>query len=254
MAKILIIDIENAPMLSYIWKMYKENIGEKMLLRHSYMMSFACKWLGSSSVNYCETRTEDDSKLVAAALKYLDEADIVVAHNADRFDIPKLMTYAIKNNLKPPSPFHVVDTLKVAKKYFAFSRNTLEHIANYLGCSPKLKHQRFSGFDLWYECIRGNKEAWKEMKMYNIQDVLTLEEIYVKMLPFIKNHPSVSITQERREFVCPRCGSTNVIKRGYYTTQVGKYQRWYCKDCGGWSRSRYTELPKDVSKFLLKNI
>ena len=254
--KTLIIDIETAPLLTYVWKVWKENIGEKQLLRHSYMMCFACKWLGEDEVYYFETRTSNDKELIKKAYNFLDEADIVIAHNADRFDIPKINTYAIQNGLKPPSPYKVIDTLKIAKKKFFFTRNTLEHIANYLGCSPKLNHQKFSGFDLWLECIRGNEEAWKEMKMYNIQDVITLEEVYLKLRPFIDNHPNVSIkkTNIDGKYRCPKCGSDKVQKRGTYETNTGIYQRYRCNECGGWSRTRYTETEKDNRKQILRSV
>ena len=251
--RILILDIENAPMMSYHWGVWKQNVGQPMRIEgnRSYMMSIAMKWLGEDEIYYYETRTEDDSTLVAQTLTFLDEADFVIAHNGAKFDVPKINAYAIINGLQPPSPYRIIDTLQIARKNFAFERNTLEHLAIALGCTPKLKHQQFTGFELWKQCMIGNEAAWAEMKAYNIQDIGTLEEIYLKLRPWVKNHPNVAVHQEAEGHVCPSCGSVHVIRRGYQYSNVSKYQRYTCKDCGAWSRTRYTELPKEARKPLL---
>lgn len=253
MARILILDIENAPSLGYFWGVWKQNIGHNQVKNYSYMMSFAAKWLGEDSVIYEETRTEDDSKIVNRMLELLDEADIIIAHNGDKFDIPKINAYAIKNNLKPPSPYKTIDTLKIAKSHFRFERNTLQYVADVLGCSPKITHQKYPGFELWSACMKGDPEAWNEMKAYNIQDVYTLEEVYLKLRPWYKNHPNVAVYDESDKYHCPKCNSTSVQRRGFTTTNVSKYQKYSCNDCGGWSRTRYSEYPKEVRKELLTN-
>jgi DNA-directed RNA polymerase subunit RPC12/RpoP len=242
-------------MLSYHWGVWKQNIGKPMRLEgnRSYMMSIAMKWLGEDEVFYYETRTEDDSKLVGQTLAFLDEADFVIAHNGAKFDIPKINAYAITNGLLPPSPYKVIDTLQIARKNFMFERNTLEHLADELGCTPKLKHARFSGFSLWKECMAGNDEAWAEMKEYNIQDIVTLEELYMKLRPWAKIHPNLSTHQESEVHLCPKCSSTNLHRRGYQFSNVSKYQRYRCMDCGSWSRTRYTENSVEARKGLLTN-
>ncbi|MNT57477.1 hypothetical protein D3C72_1948470 [compost metagenome] len=122
-----------------------------------------------------------------------------------------------------------------------------------LGCAPKLAHKNYPGFELWLACLRGEEAAWAEMKEYNIQDILTLEEVYMKMRPWIRNHPNLGILLEHDAPVCPKCGSTHIHHRGYTTTNAGKYRRYRCNDCGGWGRSRYTEYDPVKRKQLLVN-
>lgn len=253
MAKILILDVETAPKLAYVWQFWKANIGAKQVLEHGYIMSYAAKWLGSQSIIYEENRKVDDTNIVVSLIDLLDKADIVIAHNAKKFDLATINARAMVNGVKPPSPYKVVDTLLEAKKEFKFESYSLEYLAKVLGCSPKLSHKNFPGFELWLECMRDNPKAWKELKEYNIQDVETLEEIYLKMRPWIKGHPNIGVYQERDEHVCPKCGSNHVQLRGFYTTNVGKYQRFQCNSCGGWGRSRYTQYPKDKGKRLIVN-
>lgn len=256
MARILFLDCETAPKLAYVWKFWKENVSPKQVVDHGYVMSFSAKWLGSDTLYYGESRKVDDTDIVKCLLDFLDQADVVVAHNAKRFDLPTINTRAIVAGLKPPSPYKVVDTLLVAKKEFRFESNSLEYLAKVMGCTPKMTNRKFPGFELWLECIRNNEEAWKELKVYNCQDVLTLEEVYLKMRPWVSNHPNILVNDYFETLdsdACPKCTSANVRRRGYYYTNVSKYQRFQCQDCGGWHRSRYPLFKKSEASGLSVN-
>ena len=250
MARVLIIDIETAPKMAYVWRFFKENISPKQVVEHGHIMSFAAKWLGEDGITYVENRKENDKKIVSAMLNLVDEADIVVAHNGGRFDLPQIMGRALVHGLAPPSPYKIVDTLTVARKEFGFPSNSLEYLAKILGCKEKGSHKKFPGFELWLACLRGEEEAWQEMREYNIQDVDTLEEIYVKMLPWMRHHPNIAVYADTEETICPKCGSNHIHWRGFSYTGVGKYRRFQCQSCHGWGRSRYTENTIEVRKAL----
>ena len=256
MAKIVTIDIETSPHIGYVWQAWKQNIPHKMVKEHGgVIMCYAAKYLGEERIIYDEARTEEDEKrMIKGILAILDDADIVIAHNANRFDVPMIMNRALVHGLIPPSPFKVVDTLAVAKKEFKFMHNNLVALADLLGCAPKDNHEKFPGFDLWLECLNQNDEAWAEMKKYNIQDVLTLEEVYLKLRPYIKNHPNVGVFDEGDEPVCPKCGGKHIHYRGYAHTNVSKFRRFICLSCGGWGRTRYNELDKKKRKALVTNV
>lgn len=243
MSKILILDIETAPNIAYVWGAWKQNIGQNQWVEKGHIMSFAAKWLGSSTIYYEENRKSNDKRLVKKLFAFLDEADIVVAHNAKKFDIPVIVGRGLANDLTPPSPFHIVDTCIVARNQFRFVSNSLANLAEELGLDKKSSHKQFPGFELWLECLRNNDDAWKEMEHYNIQDVITLEELYLKMRPFMSQHPNViHHVANETDIHCPKCGSKNIEWRGYYYTKAGLcYRRFRCKDCGGWGRSRYSE-------------
>ena len=253
--RILTIDIETAPNLGYVWGMWKQNLSLDMLQETSYLLSFAAKWLGDDEVIYRESRRPNNDKLITKQLlRLLDKADIVIAHNAKKFDIPVINGRAVVHKLDPPSPYKIVDTLPVAKRQFRFISNKLEHLADILGCAPKLSHAKFPGFKLWEECLNQNEEAWEEMKKYNIQDVLTLEQVYLRMLPWITNHPNMGVFEEKERPVCPKCGGEHIHFRGYVATNTQKYRKFKCNDCGGWARTRFTEYPKDKRKGLVVNV
>ena len=158
-AKILTLDIESAPNLAYVWGCYKQNIPAGFMIEPFYILSFAAKWLHSDEMIYVENRENDDSYLCERANELLSEADIVIAHNGKKFDIPMLAGRAAVNGLLPPSPFKQVDTLLAARRYFRFPSNTLAYLTNIFGCSGKLTHQQFAGAELWVQCLKQNDAA-----------------------------------------------------------------------------------------------
>lgn len=253
MPRILILDVETFPNVAYVWRFFKENIGAKQVLEYSTLASFAYKWLGEDEVFYQDTHHQSEKELVRRLLNVLDIADIVVAHNGAKFDLPTIQGRAMVLGLKPPSPYKIVDTLLVARYEFNFPANSLEHLAILLDVQKKGGHEKFPGFELWQECMRNNPEAWREMKIYNKQDVETLEKVYLKMLPFMKRHPNVAVFQEADALLCPKCGSNHIQSRGYVTTNVFKYKKFQCQSCGGWSRTRINEFPKEKRHAILVN-
>jgi len=252
--RILIIDIETAPTLAWVWRMWKENVGMNQMVEDGYIMCFAAKWVDEDEIHYFEQRGTDDKEITRVLIDFLNEADIVVAHNGDRFDLPRINTAAIKNGLTPPSPYRSVDTLKIVKKHFKFARNTLANVARELDCTPKEDHANFNGFELWSECMAGNADAWEEMKKYNIQDVLTLEEVYFKLRPWHKEHPNVGIFYESIKPRCSKCGHDELVHNSYYRTDVSKFQVLKCKACNGFSRSRTSMFPKEIRGDLLTTV
>jgi len=256
--KILILDIETAPVLAYVWRTYKANVSHDQISTDWYILSFAAKWLHDDAVMYHDQSRkkdiEDDAALMARLHKLLDAADIVVAHNGKQFDVRKIRARFILNGLPPPSPFKVVDTLIEARKAFAFTSNRLVALTDTL-CPEQKKddHKAFPGFELWAECLKGNRRAWQAMKTYNQQDVRALEALYLKLRPWMEGHPNVAAYTDPDTVSCPKCGSLHLKKRGHAYTQTNKYQRYRCEDCGGWARGRLTAHTKEARKHLLIN-
>jgi len=252
--KILILDVETFPNTAYVWRFFKENIGAKQVLEYSTLASYAYKWLDEDVVWYEDTQHQSEKQLVRKLLAVLDAADIVVAHNGAKFDLPTIQGRALVLGLKPPSPYKIVDTLLVARYEFNFAGNSLEHLAILLGVEKKGGHAKFPGFELWQECMRNNPEAWEEMKVYNKQDVSTLEEIYLKTRPYMRRHPNVAVYAETDKTLCPKCGSSHLQWRGYAVTNVYKYKKFQCQSCGGWGRTRFNEFPADKKHALAVNV
>jgi uncharacterized protein YprB with RNaseH-like and TPR domain len=237
--KVLCFDIETAPMLAYVWGLWDQNVALNQIAQDWHVMSWAAKWLDGEKIFYADQRNakdiKDDKKTLEGIWKLLNEADVVVTQNGKNFDSKKLNARFIMNGMPPPSPYKHIDTLVLAKRHFAFSSNKLEYLSDKLTVNKKSKHKKFAGFDLWVECIKGNKEAWAEMEHYNKQDVVTTEELYKRLAPWGGTGVNLNIFRSAEEFLC-QCGSNDLKHDGYHTTNTGKFRRFVCqnKKCGAW--------------------
>lgn len=256
--RMLFLDIETAPKLAYVWRFFKEMIGVKQVKEHGHIMSFSAIWNDSKDkeIIYYDNRCQDDTQIVKQLVRLLDEADIVIGHNVEYFDLGTISARCLVLGIKPPSPYKVIDTYKVAKRQFKFESNSLEYLTEVLPIKhKKLLHKKFPGFELWLACIKGDEEAWKEMKKYNINDTLAVRDVYEIFRPWIKNHPNIGVYLDDNRPVCTKCGSHHINFRGYGpgNSNVSIYRKYVCVDCGGWSRTRFTERTKDLNKVLLTN-
>jgi uncharacterized protein YprB with RNaseH-like and TPR domain len=256
--KILFFDVETAPMAGSVWSLWNNNVSLNQLERDWYVLSWAAKWQHEDEVMYQDKSSswdnEDDSELLLGIWQLLDEADIVVGQNSKAFDEKKLNARFILNGMKPPSSYRSIDTLEIAKKHFGFTSNKLEYMTHNL-CKKykKLNHGTFAGFELWKECLRGNPEAWAEMQDYNKFDVLALEELYNILRPWYKQHPNLNIYREDTNNKCV-CGSDNFCHSGYHYTNMSKFDKWKCEDCGAEVRGKINLLPKEKRTTLTRNI
>lgn len=248
MPRVLVFDVETAPIIAHVWGLWENNVALNQIVSDWHLLSWSAKWLDDKKVMYMDQRhkksIEDDKELLEGIWKLLDLADVVISQNGKKFDVKKLNARFVMHGMQPPSSFKHIDTLQIAKKYFAFTSNKLEYMTEKL-CTKykKLKHKKFPGHELWNECLKGNKEAWKEMELYNKHDVLSLEELYYKLIPW-DNSINFNLYTESTDHVC-KCGSKNLIKKGYAYTAVSKFQRYKCKECGSESRDRKNLFSKE---------
>lgn len=233
--RILLFDIETSPNLAYSFG-GKWEVNIVAFKKHFEMLSFAYKWLGEKRVEFVSIEgAKDDKGILVQLRKILDEADIVIGHNLDAFDVKKLNARLVFHKLKPSKILATVDTKKVAKRYFGFSSNALDDLGEYLGLGRKVKHE---GIQLWLECMANDSAAWKRMKMYNVQDVFLLEKIYERLKPWIQNHPNMAKIKEQ-DSGCPNCGSSHVQKKGVRANSSGFRQQMKCTSCDSWYLTRY---------------
>ena len=215
-------------------------------------MCFSYRWYGEKKTHNISMIQDDiftpgdpynDAYLVDKLWELFDEADIVVAHNAYKFDNKVATTAFLRQGLTPPSPYKTVDTLRVARSIARFSSNSLDSLCTYLGIGQKSKVKHA---DLWRDCLNGDPKAWKLMIKYNNQDVDLLYQLYEILLPYIKNHPNLGVILQKRD-CCPKCASTDVQARGREGRVSGMVQRWFCNNCRGnfYSRVPDERLTKD---------
>ena len=252
MPRILLFDIETLPMECYIWQLFKNVVMPHQMIKDWSMLTWSAKWLFedtimSDSVSGAEAVDREDLSILVTLWSLLDQADIVIAHGAHRFDIPRSNARFMHYGMMPPSPYQVIDTLTSLKKVSWPSSYKLEFINKFLQLE-QLKGS--SNFGMWKRAAKGDDKAIEEMLVYNQQDVVALEDLYLRIRPWIKSHPNVGTYLESDEPVCPNCGNENLIWNGSYHTPAGRYQAFRCENCGAIGRSRFSDLDKESRKLL----
>jgi hypothetical protein len=252
--KILVFDIETTPLLAYVYQtqVWKARIDAGKVVTDWLCVTWAAKWLFSPDVISLgmtseEIANEDDSRIVKELWKLFDEADIIIAHNGKRFDVPNMNAKFLIHGLIPPSPYVQIDTLEVAKKNFGFTYNNLNYICSILGIDGKIE----TSFELWKGCMKGDRKSLLDMEKYNRNDTIILEEVYLRLRPWIKNHPNLGVYMELDTPVCKNCGSDKLTYMNkYHHTQTGKFELYRC-DCGAIGRRRLNSFNKDKKDNLL---
>jgi len=251
MPKILIFDVECAPIQAFVWDLGKQWVRYHQVIHDKFILSWAAKWLFDNKIMSGvlkpeEARHKDDRRIVESMWALLDEADIIIAHNGKRFDIKLMNTRFILHEILPPMYYQVIDTLEKARSTFSFSSNALD----YVNMLMELDGKRETNFQLWVDCYAGNKKALDKMVDYNKHDVVILEELYVRIRPWIKSHPNIGLYGNMEIEVCVTCGSSNLQSKGFYYTPAGRYDAFRCRNCGAPGRLRRSDLDKEQRKVL----
>lgn len=227
--KVLLLDIETSPNLAYVWGIWEQNINLTNMVATSTVLCWSAKWLGEEHIMHDSLFESSPKQMLKGMHKLLDEADVVVHFNGKRFDIPTLNREFLMSGMRPPAPFKQIDILNVVRDKFRFLSNKLSFISKELKLGEKTKH---NGIQLWVDCLAKKPEAWATMKKYNKQDVLLLERLYLKVLPWIEAHPNRAAFEGSP--VCTNCGQEHYQKRGTWTSRTTTYQKYVCLDCGTW--------------------
>jgi len=243
----LLFDIETAPNIGAIWGKWQQDV--LWFQSEWYIISFAYMWLDEGVVRVMalpdmpsyKRDKSDDRALVRQLWQLFNQADIIIAHNGDEFDIKKARTRFVYHRLQPPKPSRSIDTLKIARSQFGFTSNSLNDLAEFLGIGVK---EDTGGKKLWRDCAEFDiAKAWGKMKKYNKRDVWLLWQVYLRLRPWAKNHPNFGMWSD--DMVCPTCKADALVKEGLIRKQTTIYQQFSCKECGGWSRAVLNLREKD---------
>jgi hypothetical protein len=240
--KVLLLDIEISPTLAAVWGLWNQNIGIPNIIGNSEVLTWAAAWHGEEDVICSGLHMTSKRKMLREVYNLLEQADVVVSYNGDRFDLKILNQEFMMQGWTPPAPYKSVDLLKVMKKHFRGTSNKLDYWLKRLHLGAKHVHR---GPQLWLDCVNGDRDAFEEMIEYNIGDVVELEKLFDRVRPWIHNMPSLVVMDG--ECKCPQCGSRKYQKRGWYFTNQRKYQRYKCSniECGKWFRDTRSQ-PLDL--------
>lgn len=222
-AKILFYDIESAGVNAL-----RSDLG--------FVILFGYKWAHEKQAKVIEIDRKglkgfDDRRLLVEASKLYAEADLVVGHYASVFDRRFIQGRLLINGLPPIPATKMRDTCMIARSVANYSSNRLKHLAKIL----KFKNQKLENNwpVAWFKVMQGDAKTLHDLGVYCKGDVMALEELYYRLLPFDNAHPRLNFVPGG----CPVCGG-RVEYRGYAVDGPQRYRRFHCLKCGKWGRER----------------
>lgn len=241
--KIILLDIETLPDLPQVLKhlpkiddwggnSLKASINSTLCIGYKELNSKTTKCIKAWDYPSWNESVNDDKELLKDFSKVLKDCAAIITHNGKKFDWKFLQTRMVINGLDPlPTDIVHVDTRELSKRYLYSISNRLNDVAEITKATKKLEN---GGWELWEKVWRKDPKSLKLMERYCKQDVKTLEEVYLKLRPFVKNLPNANLFNLEKT-ACPTCGSLNVMKNGTRMQKNGFTQRYICSDCGSCS-------------------
>lgn len=253
--KILIYDIETSPMEIYTWGLFKQKPGISQVIKDWSIICWSAKWLFDSTIMSDSVTGEEcfnryDASILPDLWKLFDEADIIIGHNIQSFDIRKTNLRFALAGFNPPSPYRIIDTYKTSRRVFSSASLKMDYLNKIFGLDMKDD----APYEWWKGAASGNDEAIRKMLEYNKTDVRINEDLYLKIRPWIKSHPNVGLYMDTDEEVCTYCGNEQLTWGGKYYTPAGRFLSFRCDSCGGIGRSRFSDLDKETKARLLLSI
>lgn len=200
--------------------------------REKEIICISYKWQYEDKVHTLDFRN-GEKQMLKEFIKILGDADEIIAHNGDRFDLPFLRARCLYHGVLMFPTYRTLDTLKKTRSSFLFASNKLDYLLKYTEVGEKVEHE---GFDMWKKIIEGDKkeseEALEKMIEYCEGDVIGLADFYAVISPFITHNNNFAVLVGGDKWDCPECGSGNVELHHTYTTAMGVIRRQMkCNDC-----------------------
>jgi len=242
-------DIEVSPNVGFFWRSgAKQYVNVDGIIRERSIIAIGYKWEGESKVTVLSwDQYMNDRDMLVAFLEIANEADELVAHWGDNFDMPWFRTRCLFHGLQPLPNYKTVDTCAWASRLFKFNCNKLDYIAKFLGLGRKIP----TNHGLWEKVVLNNdRDALKYMLRYCGQDVRLLELVWGKLRVVATPKTHAGVVAGKQKWSCAHCGGNNVIKSKTRVTAMGTIQHQFrCKTCGAYysvSNPAYLHYKKAV--------
>lgn len=247
-------DIETSPNIVLAFTAgFGLNINHDAIVQERRIICIGYKWEGEREVHVLRwDENQCDKKMLIQFVKIANEADELVHHYGNHFDLPWFRTRVMFHKLPPIPVYKTVDTKALASKYFYFNSNKLDYISDFLGHGKKLKTE----FSLWKKILMDDcQKSLDYMCKYCGVDVRRLESVYKDMAPFVQARTHAGVLGGASKWTCPKDGSKNVRADKLRVTAHGTRQ-WsmQCLDCGSYflisetAHSQYLQYKKDLGR------
>lgn len=249
--KIILWDLESSGIQVSTWNLYPNNgIPYQNIIKDWFIISIAWKVLGDKKISAVSVLDDgqrfkkdhtDDYYVIKKFREAIEDVDILIAYNGDKFDIKMFNSRLITHKLPPLPKIIQIDPLKEIKKIAKFTSHRLDFLTAKLLGSGKMSTPPGT----WSKAMAGDRDAIKDMVAYNKVDVQILEEFYLMVRPYFKSTLNLATPGTEN---CPGCNSDQTQRRGTYMMQSGIInQRCQCNKC-----RKYFRVGKSVDKPLSK--
>lgn len=239
--KILLYDLETSLNKGYFFDVWETNISPENLISEQIIHCISYRWYGSKKIHTISVLDDpkrfkknpiDDTYVLREFRKVILQADAIVAHNGNSFDIKMLNGRILLSGNKPIPEIKSYDTYRIAKKYFKLNFNSLDYLSRKFGYKGKMNNPK----GLWRACIEGNVKALEHMERYNRQDIEALTYVFEYLMPFVKMPIA-------KDAICqnPICNSKRLLWEG----ERAGFHRFSCKDCGNYGKIKLKKQTKN---------
>lgn len=241
-------DIETSPNVVLAFRAgYDVVINHDAIISERKIICIGYKWEGEKKITVLRwDHNQCDKAMLRKFLKVANEADELVHHFGDRFDLPWFRTRCLLHGFEPLPTYKTIDTKMWASKYYYFNSNKLDYISEILGHGRKLK----TDFELWKKIVINKCQTSLDyMCKYCGVDVDRLEKVYHDLKFCVKPKSHAGVAAGLDKWTCPRDGSVNVHMTKVKVSSAGtKTYQMQCQDCGGYYSINATAF-KDYQQF-----
>ena len=253
----LIWDIETLPSIVMVYGLYDQNISPDNIIVESSIASIAWTFIDAKGkidkiqsvsilddIERFDNSVYDDFYVIDKFHPILKEANVLVGHNGDNFDLKVFNWRARINGFKPTGPKETVDTLKESRKVFKAPSHRLDYKGKAHGVGGKHEAGKkglqfiISRYEVDANYRAKAITAVRELEEYNIRDVELLHEVYKEERVYYKRRPNIQKYVQKKG-ICPDCGS-KLINNGTRAVGQSVYQRYRCTSvaCSGEFRDK----------------
>jgi uncharacterized protein YprB with RNaseH-like and TPR domain len=133
--------------------------------------------LRADSYKSWKTNRTNESEFISDVAKKLDEYDILVFHNGERFDKKYFNAKCLQYNIKPIMRYKkLIDPCQIAWRHIRVARKSLASLISFFKIPVK---KTPIDFHEWMDAyINGSKKAMDTICEHCEYDILTLREVY----------------------------------------------------------------------------
>jgi uncharacterized protein YprB with RNaseH-like and TPR domain len=227
-ANVMIYDIETSQIVAKVFWTGKQYVGFDKLKTEPKIISISWKWLGEDKVHYLTwDKDHSDKQMLVDFLPEYNKADMVIGVNNDNFDNRWINARAAKYRLQVNTMIRSFDIQKEFKRLFRIPSYSMKYAAKFFGLDQQ--KQQHEGIIMWDMIEDGTpdqqKEYLKKMVDYNIQDILTTEDLYLSLRQYMGHKMHLGVFDDKAKYTCPNCGGNHIKLYQTQVTPAGTVQR-----------------------------